>query len=63
LQSDILAFSGKYTPQISQFQTKQLMAISGLIQTVSDYTSQNTELISDISLKITKIQSALDAYQ
>lgn len=63
LQSDILAFSGKYTPQISQFYTKQLMAISGLVQSVSDYTTQNAQLINDISLKIVKIQSALDAYQ
>jgi len=63
IQSDILAFSGKYTPQINQFQTNQLQLISWLIQSVRDYTNQNTQLINTISNNITKIENINDWYE
>lgn len=56
IKSDILTFNSKYTPLISQFQTTQLLAISWLIQSVKDYTNQNTQLINTISNNITKIE-------
>jgi len=63
LSLDILAFSGKYTPLINQFQTNQLLAISWLIQSVRDYTNQNTQLINTISNNITKIESVNNWYE
>jgi hypothetical protein len=63
IQSDIIAFSGKYIPQINQFQTNQLLAISWLIQSVRDYTNQNTQLINTISNNITKIENINNWYE
>lgn len=62
LRNEILAFSGEYIPQINQFQTNQLQLISWLIQTVKDYTSQNSEIINKISANIIKIQWPIDLF-
>lgn len=63
IKSDILAFNDKYVTLINQFQTTQLLAISWLIQSVRDYTNQNTQLINTISNNITKIESANNWYE
>lgn len=63
IKLDILAFSGKYTPLINQFQTNQLLVISWLVQSVRDYTNQNTQLITTISNNITKIEAVNDWYE
>ncbi len=63
LRSEILAFSGKYYPLIGQFQTSQLLAISWLIQSVKDYTNQNTQLINTLSNNITKIENVNNWYE
>lgn len=63
IKSDILAFNGKYVPLINQFQTTQLLAISWLIQSVRDYTNQNTQLINTISNNITKIEYVNNWYE
>jgi len=63
IKSDILAFNDKYTPLINQFQTTQLLAISWLVQSVRDYTNQNTQLINTISSNISKIEYVNNWYE
>ena len=63
IKSDIIAFSGKYMPLINQFQTNQLLAISWLVQSVRDYTNQNTQLINTISNNISKIEYVNNWYE